>query len=288
MSELLDSIRDHEMRELRLDVRGHAVHRGKIERVEDENYTGPYGEKYYYVEWVEITAKFSVNTFKADGKTFIENFGGLQTSCAYCDTYMSYDLVGDTAVAKTECQYPDGITTIVEIDVFSGRLIIDDDLRDASTFDWDPPSDEPFDPRAPRLASYNSTLGQAQAIEKCAEAGLAYAPVGNSCPTLYEIEPGKYVVANAAYDEEKDEIVNAPGKEVGWFCTDLWAASMADYETFLAAGGTPIEEDNHNNTRAIIDIPPGRYRMTYHGGEKDFDGHSSGEVIYAEFEQIAQ
>jgi hypothetical protein len=282
----LDDIRTREMRKLRVDTRGHAALRTRIERVDDPDYTDEWGGHTYYPQWTDITAMFSIETWKDDGEIFLQSLE-LPHACGNCDEFMSYQLIGDTAVAKTECQYGEGITTVIEIDVLSGRLICDDDLRDAPTFDWDPPSSESFDPRAPRLASYNSALGQAQVVEKCAEVGLAYAPVGNSSPSLYEVGQGKYVVANPEYDEETDDVKNFEGKPVAWFCTDLWACSMADYDTFLAAGGTPVEEDDQNGTRSVIDVPPGRYRMTYHGGEKFFDNHSASDTIYAEFEKIA-
>lgn len=264
------------MRELRIDTRGHRAHRSGYEYVTDENYTDQWGGHSYGIQWTKITGQFSVDTYKEDGRVFLMPFG-LPYSCAVCDEFMSYNLVGEVAVAKTECQYQNGMTTVVEIDVLSGRLICDDDLRDAEVFDVDIDAG----------ADYNSMLGQAQVVEASAKVGLAYAPSGNTSPMLFEVEPGKYVVANPDYDDETDERINAPGKVVGSFCTDLWACSMADYDTYLAAGGKPIEEEDQNGTRFVIDVPPGRYRMTYHGGEAGFDFHAAGEVRFAEFEKVA-
>lgn len=275
MSKTLDDILVTEMRELRIDARGHAVYFTEYKLVEDENYTDQWGGHSYGVKWSKITGQFRVDTFRKDGSTSLMSFTQ-PSSCGNCGEYIGYELVGDVAVTKTECQYPDGITTVVEIDVLSGRLICDDDLRDVEIFD-----------DIEGEAGYNSTLGQAQVVEASAKVGLAYGPCLNTSPSLCELEPGKYIVANPEYDDETNEPVRSLGKAVANFCTDLWAFSMADYEVYLAAGGTSIEEDDHHGTRSVVDVPPGRYRMTYHGGEKHFDAHDGGEIIFAEFEKIS-
>lgn len=210
----------------------------------------------------------------------------LSHSCEVCDEFMGWSLdeTRKIAVAKTECTMTEGFTTVIEIDVLTGQLICDDDLRDAEVFE----AAQEHDYEDETQASYNSTLGQAQVIERSAAVGLAYGPCLNTSPTLYEIEPGKYVVASGWYDEDIDEEINSPGKPVAEFCTDLWAFSMADYSTYLDAGGYHIEEDDKYGTRTVIDIPPGRYRMTYHGGEAGFDYHAPNVVVFAEFERIPE
>jgi hypothetical protein len=263
--------------DLRVNTRGHRALHSQIERVEDPGFEDGWYKDYYFVQWTPLTAKFHVSYLNDE---FLSMSAlGLSHSCHECDEWMGYDLIDGVAVAKTECQYQEGFTTVVEIDVPSGRLVCDDSLRDAEGFDWD--DDE-------KLASYNTALGQHQVVELLATRGLAFAPVGNSCPGMWEIEPGKYKVANAAFDEETDESVSPSfgGRLVDSFCTDLWAASMSDYQNFLTRGGTPIEADNQWGTRWVMDVPPGRYRMTFHGGEKTFDRDSSGEVIFADFERI--
>lgn len=261
------------VQDLMVNTRGHRALHSKIERVDEPGFEDGWYKDYYYVEWTPLTAMFHVSYM--DDQFLHMSALGLSHSCHQCDEWMSYDLIDGKAVAKTECQYQQGFTTVVEIDVPSGRLVCDDSLRDAEGFDWEDGD----------KASYNTRLGQAQVVEELATRGLAFAPVGNSCPGMWEVEPGKYVVANAGYNEEtdEDEVPSFDGKLVNSFCTDLWAASMADYDYFLSRGGREVAE---HDTRWVMDVPPGRYRMTYHGGENDFDNHAAGEVIFAEFERI--
>ena len=268
--------------ELMVRTRGHQVLISKIERVEDPGFEDGWYKDYYFVQWTPLTALFFIHAMD-DEITDIRGMGALAYSCGQCDEFMSYELIDGEAVAKTECQYTEGFTTVVEIDVPSGRLVCDDSLREAEGFNWKDEDETGF-------ASYSSDLGQHQVVEFLAKtAGLAFAPVGNSCPGMWEVEPGKYVVGNAGYNEETDEneVPSFGGELINTFCTDLWAASMSDYDNFLARGGTPIEDDNQWGTRWVMDVPPGRYRMTFHGGEKGFDNHAAGEVIFAEFEKIA-
>jgi hypothetical protein len=183
---------------------------------------------------------------------------------------------------------PHGLTTVVEVDVPSGKLIVDDDLRPVINYDID------------QGAGYNSTLGQAQVVEGYArEANAFYGPTLNTCPALYEIEPGRYVVANPAYLDDDDYDGSESGADewgalplsmggtaIAGICTDLWAFTMVDYEQWLAKGGEPVDQQNQNGTRSVVEIPAGRYRMTYHGGEEDFDFHAAGEVVFATIERI--
>lgn len=265
--------------ELRVRARGHRVQRSHIERVEAPGFEDGWYKDYYYKQWSSLTSKFIVHFI--DGEFISMNSFDLSHSCGVCDEWMQWSLVDNEAVAQSECTMQNGVTTVVEIDVPSGRLICDDSLRDAEGFDWE--DDD--------KASYNTTLGQAQVVEELATRGLFFAPCGNSCPGMWEIAPGKYAVASAAYNESDDESedetlpLSLGGKQIDSFCTDLWAASMADYDNFLARGGKPIEEDDQYSTRWVMDVPAGRYRMTFHGGEKGFD-RDADEVIFAQIERI--
>jgi hypothetical protein len=268
------------VQELRVNTRGHRALHSKIERVEEPGFEDGWYKDYYYVEWTPLTAMFHVSYM--DDEFMHMSALGLSHSCGQCDEWMKYDLIDGVAVAQSDCQYTEGITTVVEIDVPSGRLVCDDSLRDAEGFDWNDEDEK-------KMASYNTMLGQAQVVELLATRGLAFVPCGNSCPGMWEIEPGKYKVANAGYDEKTDEELTPEfgGKRLNSFCTDLWAASMADYDNFLARGGKPVEDDNQYGTRWVMDVPAGRYRLTYHVGEKDFDRDAySKPVVFADFERI--
>lgn len=265
---------DDVLKILVVNPRGHKVLRTHAQKDEGT------GEWY---EFSEHTAPFVIYRI-GDHDPMLSNHT-MPSSCDSCDEWIRWSLddSGEIAVAHSECSLPNGMTTTIEIDVPSGKLICDDDLRDAKLFH----DVQEHDYKDKTQASYNSTLGQAQVIERSAAVGLAYGPCLNTSPSLYEIEPGKYVVASSGYDEDTDEEIHPEDTAVAGFCTDLWAFSMADYETYLAAGGKPIEEEDQNGTRSVIEVPPGRYRMTYHGGEVGFDYHPSGIATFAEFERIA-
>lgn len=267
---------DFEMEELRVNSRGHRILRRRIERVDDPDYTDQWGGHTYFPQWTSIVERFMVTRLEDRTQLHLMDL----RDCGTCGEHVQFEL-GEYGFAytTTECQYPQGITTVVEINVPSGRLICDDDLRDA-------PQMEPSDDEQEEMASYNTVRGQAQMVEAYAKLGMAYGPCGNSCPSLFEVEPGKYVVSTWNEDDEDGPDGPAPGKQVAWFCTDLWAFSMADYDAYVAAGGPPLDEQNQNGTRSVIDVPPGRYRMTYHYGEADFDHDYYGAVTYAEFERI--
>ncbi len=262
-----------ETKEMYLRPRGHALLRQKYERIEDID-----GEYMGYTEWTKLTALTSLSGDSDSGEVWVDFLFDTMTSCSWCDEYCRYEVVDENTIqTTTECPYADGIQTTVEVDVPSGRLLVDDDLRPVIDYEID------------QDAGYNSRLGQAQVVEGYArEANAFYGPTLNTSPSLYEIEPGRYVIANGEWDDDTDEWVplSLGGKAIAGVCTDLWAFTMVDYEQWLAKGGKPIEEDDKYGTRSVVEIPAGRYRMVYHGGEKDFDFDAMGEVIFAHIERI--
>lgn len=204
------------------------------------------------------------------------------SSCASCDTWPRYEVAGDAVRVIDPCPYPDGITSVVEVAFPSGRIIVTDDLR--PVFNWrDEHGNDSF-------ASYNTALGQHQAILEMAKQGCAYGPVGNTCPSLYRLPaPGKFVIASPAYSESEDDYgddefdLSLPGAEkLASICTDLWAYSIADYELWRARGGDPSTLDW---SRRVLDIAPGTYRFTHHTNERAFD-HDADELIFANIEKI--
>lgn len=209
--------------------------------------------------------------------------------CAMCDGSGKRKVVGDKVVATEPCSIPDGITTTITLAVRSGKLVVADDLR--PIYDWS---------EGPCTASYNTALGQAQAVQAMAALGCAYGPVGNSCPKLFRTGPDTYVIARAEYDDG-DEITSplAAAEQLVSITTNLWAYSLADYDGWVARGEAWIAEDpkDHAERRkrvewlqskvaTIIDFPPGVYEFTHHTGEKDFDHYADGDVVFAHIRKI--
>ena len=184
----------HDFEELRIYSNGHKIHRRVFEKVDAPGFEDGWYKDYYYQEYTKLTSNCMIG--RIDGEVFSVSAYDLHHSCAECDEWVSLEYRDGAAYMKGEpCALQDGITTVVEIDVPSGRLICDDSLRDAEGFDWEDGD----------KASYNTTLGQAQVVEELATRGLLFAPCGNSCPGMWEIEPGKYAVANAEWNEDDDD-----------------------------------------------------------------------------------
>ena len=202
--------------------------------------------------------------------------------CAICDWYPVFEIAGDCVRASEPCSMPDGITTQITLAVPSGKIIVTDDLR--PVYNWrDADGNDGF-------ASYNSALGQHQAILEMARQGCAYGPVSNTCPNLYRLAASnRYMIGRPPYDEDADEereftaSVYHGAESVASICTDLWAYSICDYDDYLARGGDPANLEHW--TWTVVDVTPGVYRFTHHTGERSFD-YDADERIFADIERI--
>ncbi|MFD9690379.1 hypothetical protein ACFXPX_36685 [Kitasatospora sp. NPDC059146] len=192
--------------------------------------------------------------------------------CLYCDEKVELTVRDGSVQTEEPCRYADGITTVITLEVPSGKMVVRDNLSPVYDFDVD----------SQVRASYYSALGKAQAIEALAAIGCAYGPVGNSCPGLYRTGPDRYIIAGSALDEDGDA-VDLPGEVcLTTVCTDVWAYSIADHDHWRSRGGDPARQ-----RVAVVEVPPGTYRFTHHSGERGFDQHSEERVIFAHVERIA-
>ena len=129
--------------------------------------------------------------------------------------------------------------------------------------------------------SVNYLKGQRQATENFALNHILHHSVGNTCPRWYYNAATQCLqIGSDGYDEETDESRVPEGfEEQGYFCTDLWWATMVDeqhYKAMLAQSGvTQIEESK--NERATI--APGRYRFTCYGRIGDNHVHARAQRI---------
>jgi hypothetical protein len=221
----------------------------------------------------QISNYDEVEVFNFDERgPFVPSRALIFPECAVCGSRPEL-LVGDDAVrAQDPCPYPDGITTTVTVAFTSGKIIVTDELR--PVYDWE----------GETTASYNSALGRDQAIRAMAFFGCAYGPVGNTCPGLYRTAPGKYIIASPEWIDD-DEDNQSPPQEtcLAGICTDLWAYSIADFEDWKSRGGDP---ESLKRTASVVDFPPGVYQFTHHTGERGFDHHAGGTVVFAHIERI--
>lgn len=195
---------------------------------------------------------------------------GIASGCGMCGARPEFSVAGDEVTASTSCPCPDGVTSVITLAVPSGRIVVGDDLR--PVYNWDDSE----------MASYNSALGQKQAVEAMAAAGCAYGPVGNSCPGLYLVGNG-YVIASPGLDENDNPLL--PEKDcLAGIVTDLWAYSIADFEDWKARGGDPA---SLGWSYTIVDVPPGVYEFTHHTGEAGFDHDAEGIVVFAHIRRVS-
>ncbi|WP_422758927.1 hypothetical protein [Paenarthrobacter sp. C1] len=166
--------------------------------------------------------------------------------------------------------------TVVEISVPSGRLIASDDLRSVKHFEIEPPM------------SINYGAGLDAWAKEYAEINVAYAFVGNTCPSVTRRPDGLIQVVTPSWSEgkttlEDDETV------VAEICTDLWATMLTDYQHWLDHGGPEVEAANEGyalTVFTVFDVTPGKYRWTVYSHSDRFDRDSPDRVTYAQLELI--
>lgn len=167
-------------------------------------------------------------------------------------------------------------TTVIEIDVPSGRLIASDTLCNLEHFDVDPP------------LSINYGFGLDVWAKIFAELNLAYAFVGNTSPSVIRDADGLIQVVSLDWKTGQPELA-AGEKIVAGICTDLWAAMLTDYQGWLDHGGPDVAAANapYQLTKyTVIEVTPGKYRWTVYSHSDRFDRDRRGRVTYAQLELI--
>lgn len=198
---------------------------------------------------------------------------------------------GDTVECTTECTKPEGWWPYdIEIDIPSGRFIADDDLRWCTSKEARERGAEAY---------VNHDAGIVEMIEAFRSDNLGIFFVGNSCPAIYHAGKDRFIFGHLEdYEGDDDEDEPPLTKEelqliadsdeetikVGSICTDLWWVSILDYDQFAAAcrhEGKDPEEVLKHRTMNVIDVTPGRYRITYRGR-----GDDSRPEIFATMQRI--
>lgn len=225
-------------------------------------------------------------------------------SCALCDEYPQFTVVEDgdgkpvSLHATSECSLPDGLKTIVDLAVPSGILVVSDDLRPVYGRDSTPRGEHP---------GYNSVAGQAHAIRDMAAQGCAYGPAFFG-PSLVRTGKDRYVIASIDTESQPGEEEYLAGVVVAKVSTNLWAYSIADFQDWRTKLSARLRETpRQSSTRpeamgsrpgyagadpttlpygiTAVDVTPGVYRFTYHGGEAQFD-YDVRPAIYADVERV--
>lgn len=168
--------------------------------------------------------------------------------------------------------------TVVDINVPSGKLIMSDDLRAVEKY------------RVEMRESINYGRGcDLYARDHAEQVNVAYASVGNTCPTITVNADGVIKFVNPDYDDTDSAILEEGETNVGWICTDLWAVMAVDYQQWLDDGGKPVDEANAEyavQSFTVLDVEPGKYRWTVYSHSDNFDRDADGRVLFAELEKI--
>ena len=206
--------------------------------------------------------------------------------CPHCGTrlQLAFNGEGFEVFVEDPCPYPKGLITEFELNVPSGKIMVDDDLRQ-----WFP-VEEDYD--------VNQLIGCHRSSVAAAKNGFAYGFVGNTSPDVYRNGDDKFVIGS--YREgycEKDEngewqdLENPEpcpwGESVASICTDLWWYSIADFDEFKRrrqhyTPDKPLKEITEFWTFNVVDVKPGVYRFRQEQGiDRD-----QPTVVYAAFEWV--
>lgn len=167
----------------------------------------------------------------------------------------------------------------VAIDVPSGKLVVDNDLRDLF------PDVEDM----PHIDGQGVQFWMKAYTEAYGKIGLLHGYVGNSCPSVYKYGDTLYI-GNQPSDVEWSEYKKRPfvahpqipGKRVAGVCTDLWWYSICDHDEFIRRGGKVNRSVHPWQNPDIVKVRPGRYVLSHHWPFTDGkDSYREKRMVYA-------
>jgi hypothetical protein len=196
--------------------------------------------------------------------------GSSMLECCVCGKGIELVFDGVSITAKDECELPDGQPAFeFELNVPSGKMVAENDLR--SLF--------------PVMGSYdvNTDDGIRLTVEDYATLGLAHGFVGNTCPGIYKVDEGRFIVGHSSYPDEDEggetEECEArtpeDGKDVGSICTDLWWYSICDHDNFKNLVARQGGEPESGQDVTVIDCKPGVYKFTHQFHRIDRDDYDN-------------
>jgi len=200
--------------------------------------------------------------------------------CFNCGEYITYELKDEKLVPnKKECFTETKF--IVEIDVPTGKLMFDDWFKHAT------PLLEYLDDKNFDINNNKTRVGR---MYDYAEQGMFHFFVGGSSPTIFTKDAAIFI-GNDEYDDEDEIIPLIPdSEEKGYVSTELRWVSACDYSTYekLAMAEFGEKEGKKKAKEAleeadvILDVEPGRYRLTYYTDVKE------SYELYGKIEKISQ
>jgi hypothetical protein len=176
--------------------------------------------------------------------------------CWECGQEVAFRIDGRSMVAENPCPYPDGLPAIeFELNVPSGKMVVGNDFRDSFVVCGD--------------FNVNKTSEIAKTCHVYAEVGLAHAYVGNTCPGMFKVDDGSFVIGVGG----KTNPVKG-SRRVAGICTDLWWYSIADYDEFVRRTGRQPDE----RTESVVNCRPGVYRFRHQYHLLDHEDYTKSQV----------
>lgn len=173
---------------------------------------------------------------------------------------------------------PDPFTknTILEMDIPSGKIVTADSLFAV----------------VPDLEGYHS-INHGEHLDKFSrklhqKTGLAYIFAGDSSPNITKDKNSVVKIVNFELDDNDQDILINGEETVAQICTDLWAVSMIDHDKWVSYGGGKDGKPNEKTIKSyqVFEVVPGKYRLTIHSHQDDFELYSSDRVELATMELV--
>lgn len=181
-------------------------------------------------------------------------------SCPECGQDIEWFFDGKRLSHGEPCPYPEGLPPYsVELDFPSGKMVFANDFR--QFYEDELPEKE-------RHLRDNGRYASKIVFDSYGSIGMGHGYVGNSCPNVYRRKDGRVVIGNPGYiwgteaNGWEDTELPLEGEEVGGICTDLWWYSVADAAD-LKGRGLDFTNEWVKNNISIVEVEPGRYRLTH-------------------------
>ncbi len=192
----------------------------------------------------------------------------LNYKCKFCGELGRFRFDGRYFRCETFCSIRSGDPFTFELNVPSGLLVMQADLREF----FYAPTDQ-FD-----ITCYAGCRATTRAYENI---GCAHAYVGNSCPGVYRLPGGDgntFLIGNVNGEEHEDEFqLENVVRTIGG---DLWWFSIADADEYVRRGG--LLEDR---SLKHLSVKPGVYRFTQRSYDPSYL-EDENEYLFALFEWV--
>lgn len=208
----------------------------------------------YCPENISILTEAINNNVALD--TYLKFSKSYSYKCNECSEEIQLECNGKHMRCCNLCKYPEGMPAYeIFLNVPSGKMVVANDLRKFF----------------PIVGDYEIECveGCKKTTEKYAEVGMAHAFVGNTCPDMYKVKDGEFVIGIST--ERKRPVKGC--RHVASICTDLWWFSIVDYDQFVVRSGR-----EPGKYEEVVDVKPGVYRFRHRYHQVDQDDYRNPQI----------